>query len=1676
MKKLCMLFVAVLFLTGMAAQAFAATVSSVHNNFTMLDGTVGDPPTGGTNDVVFTWDGSKKTSVAVSGQVSNASFSSITPFFGVNWTAHDLAIYGPGTYTVYADCPAGSPGCGAGGPITFTVASGQLAAHMLFDWGGNNDIDVVDVWAPNAVFGPSPLFTGPDGGTADPVTVWSFMSTDWNSDGINGYPMVDGPFLGFSANFNVKIAGTDNNNFTMIAPDGSLTGGCNGIAFTWDGTRKTSVECPQVANATLASSCPFYGVNWTAHDVAVYGPGTYTVYDGCPAGCPSCGIGNPITFTVGSGQLGVHMLFDWGGNNDMDVVDVWTPNAVFGPSPLFTGPDGGTIDPATVWDWMSSDWNNDGINGYPMTDGPFVGFNANFNVMSPSCVGCANCDDNNACTIDACDCSSCVHTPIANCCNTAADCNDNNVCTTDSCVNNVCVHTLIDGGYCCPCDPFPTCNPTSGCPKIPCVLPASCNDNNACTLDGCTNNACTHTAIICNDNNACTTDSCNPATGCVFTPKNCDDNNVCTIDTCDTVKGCIHTPGNCCVTPSSNNFTMVDPSGKTIGGTNNVLFSWDGTTKTSVLASGQISNAILSSTCPFQGITWSAHDVAIYGPGSYTVYAGCAAGSPGCGTGTAINFTVGANQRGVHMLFDWGASKNIDVVNVWSPAATFAPSVLWTGACGTAPATTKVWDLMSSDWNNDGKNGYPMVDGPFLNFNANFNIMAGGCGGCVPADCNDNNACTLDSCVAGTCVNTPISCDDGNACTADSCDPATGCVIAAIPCDDGNKCTLDFCDTATGCYTAPVNCNDNSACTIDSCDPATGYCSNTPIICNDNNACTTDTCNPATGCVYTPIIGCGGGDCGECFGNSECPTGMICDMSVCLVSCSCPQCTVCAGRCVPGLPDCNDNDACTMDSYDPIASGCIHTVIMCNDNDACTADWCNPATGCGYTEIDLCRETTNNNFTMIDPGNNTFGGANDVHFSGWNGSWRFRVATSGQTPMATISSPCPFFGTTWSAHDVAIYGPGIYTVYAGCAPGSPGCGTGAPITFAVGADEFGIHMLFDWNGNLNIDVVNVMKQNAKFAPSALWGGGCGSNSACTSWKLMSYDFDGDGINGTPMVDGPFVGMNANFNLGVGAVDLCCNCDDNNACTTDTCNTASGCVHTPIVCNDNNTCTTDTCNTATGCVYTPNANCGACGVCLGNADCPSGMVCTAGIECLPWCDCPQCTVCAGQCVPGCDDNNACTIDALDPATGCKHTVINCDDNNACTIDSCNPATGCVHTPISCNDNNACTTDTCATTGCVHTYIQGCDPQCAGKPNGTHCEVERYWHDPSVCYNDYCSNGVCVMGVEFSCNDNSACTTDFCNTATGCVYTPINCNDNNACTVDSCNPATGCVHTPIGTDDHNACTADSCDPATGAVLHTPIVCNDNNACTADSCDPAIGCVYPPLNCNDNNACTSDSCDPATGCVITPIVCNDNNLCTTDSCNPASGCVFTPLPIVSDNNSCTDDSCDPATGLPVYTNNAAPCDDGLFCTTNDACSNGVCAGGGNPCTGNTVCNEATDQCDCLCAKSVVIRGGGQSPNNVDLQIQTLFTATGGDCGGCLIASSTSSVTFNVGSVISVDINQGKGPAPTSGTWNGASVPLDTPLSIECSTAGTAGKLVLTNKDAVGGNDTDRITVNCQ
>lgn len=152
------------------------------------------------------------------------------------------------------------------------------------------------------------------------------------------------------------------------------------------------------------------------------------------------------------------------------------------------------------------------------------------------------------------------------------------------------------------------------------------------------------------------------------------------------------------VTTTGNNFTMVSSANGLSGGTNDVVFTWDGTLRHSVVADGSY-NATLSSTSPFSGSLWTAKNVNLYGAGTYVFDTSCPQGNPSCGTGTATQkytLTVGAFQLGAHMLFDWGTNTNIDVIQLWSVtngapkswAATGTTSPMKQGSSVGAPATT----------------------------------------------------------------------------------------------------------------------------------------------------------------------------------------------------------------------------------------------------------------------------------------------------------------------------------------------------------------------------------------------------------------------------------------------------------------------------------------------------------------------------------------------------------------------------------------------------------------------------------------------------------------------------------------------------------------------------------------------------------------------------------------------------------------------------------------------------------------------------------------------------------------------------------------------------------------------------------------------------------------------------
>lgn len=146
-------------------------------------------------------------------------------------------------------------------------------------------------------------------------------------------------------------------------------------------------------------------------------------------------------------------------------------------------------------------------------------------------------------------------------------------------------------------------------------------------------------------------------------------------------------------------------------------------------------------------------------------------------------------------------------------------------------------------------------------------------------------------------------------------------------------------------------------------------------------------------------------------------------------------------------------------------------------------------------------------FIMRDP-RGAIVGEPDPHVSGRINTAVVCADESCTDSGADLSSPTPFYGQLWTTNTIRLFNqPGIYSFNA-VEDGNPS------LSMTVGPNQLGAHMLFDWSVNRNIDVVVV------------WNYGCGSG------QLVSSDPDGDGFIGTKMVDGPFQGFSAAFDLTV----------------------------------------------------------------------------------------------------------------------------------------------------------------------------------------------------------------------------------------------------------------------------------------------------------------------------------------------------------------------------------------------------------------------------------------------------------------------------------------------------------------------------------------------------------------
>ena len=846
-----------------------------------------------------------------------------------------------------------------------------------------------------------------------------------------------------------------------------------------------------------------------------------------------------------------------------------------------------------------------------------------------------------------------------------------------------------------------------------------------------------------------------------------------------------------------------------------------------------------------------------------------------------------------------------------------------------------------------------------------------------PVDTSNPDAGTIDAAPTDSGGTTDTSKPDTN--TADTLSPDTGTPDTSTP----DTSTADTADTAqnqdtsddAGADAQPPQCTgakdcpaSPNVCLVATCDTGKcGFANQTDgEACDDGNACTSpDTCGGGA-CLPGAATACDDGNsctldkCDASKGCSSLNVSVPCDDgSKCTLADQCK-----AGACVAGgTPNCDDSNPCTDDACEGVL-GCVHTAntAPCSDDNACTTD------------------------------------------DGCNG----KVCLPGQATTCDDNNPC-----TTDACEAK----------SGCVQA---------------------------HNQLPCDD----------------GDACTLKDACAQGSCISGDLR--------------------------------TCDDNNACTTDACNKDSGCTATnntsacddgdlctaddtckdgkcaasgATACDDGNPCTTDGCDKTTGCSFKLSS-----GTCDDGNKCTDFDICSGG----------KCKGVLKDPKADCDDNNACTTDGCDKATGCTNSnnELACDDGNSCSKgDTCkdgkcsaganvcdctqdshcapsNPKNACLGTlycdktaaPYTCklNPSTVVKCSAAGDTSCAQNLCDETTLKCAITPvgDGKSCDA-----DGSVCtVGDACIGGTCTPGKALTCDDKNVCTNDACDPKLGCVNTANsapcdadgnpctvgdvcvakacttgkqrNCDDGDECTDDSCDAQTGnCVLANIAgcggncrTDEHcddsTTCTTQKCEKKAGAewgkcfYTNQPGKCTDFNGCTDnDHCD-AGKCVGTEKSCVDGNLCTNDGCDPTSGCVFapnsaacddfdlctlgdqckvaadgkakcaagTPKKCDDGDKCTADSCNPATGaCSAKGIPgcggycqVVGDcddKNVCTSATCDK--GKCVSTAVGGSCDDGNLCTLNDKCGAGKCASGSakncddkNPCSVDA-CDSKTGAC---------------------------------------------------------------------------------------------------------------------
>ena len=886
---------------------------------------------------------------------------------------------------------------------------------------------------------------------------------------------------------------------------------------------------------------------------------------------------------------------------------------------------------------------------------------------------------------------------------------------------------------------------------------------------------------------------------------------------------------------------------------------------------------------------------------------------------------------------------------------------------------------------------------------------------------DDENSCTGDYCQEGACAHLVLmdgtSCDeDGLDCTADTCASGScehaltgGCLIAGScvaegSSNPGNPCEL--CDQADPESWTPTGdggaCDDGLFCTyMDSCQA--GSCvSGGPRDCGGaSDSCNTGLCDETEdACVAHPLTD--GTSCGD--------GGGVCALDRCAAG-LCQRTAVASGT-----PCGDDGLECTADLCldgvcgHPLSSGCLI-------DGACVAvDERNPGNDC-----EVCAAADARAWTALADD----AACEDGFYCTEGDACASGSCEAGEERDCSTAADACNTAACDDELDECVAVP--VSDGSSCRDDSDACTTDACVSGACahlmvaddcegrvcGASTSGCHDCGTCAEGFGCNALGSCDDLCQ-------GVECGACQACSNGSCQAVSdgaacpSDANSCTQDTCVSGACVHEALADDVACDDEDLCTTldlcaggvcvggepvlCTASDACHgAGTCDPASGACSTPPLedgtscADDALDCTADTC-TAGLCVHELSEACLIDGLCVAPGainEANSCERCDPGARVDGWTALPD-----GD---ACEDGLFCTADDQCQAGLC---VGGSPTDCTASADSCNSATcsedldACVATPLAtgaaCDDDaNECTLDVCEAGSCTHPAVT----------DGFDCLDDGY-----PCTADRCAAGLCTHPILTGCLIEGACVSAGelhpvqicleCDSAAPSEWSPTEdgnaCDDGLFCSEGDACLAGACVgQSPMDcSGSGSACSPASCDEESDSCLAEPLpegsACDDGDACTsAETCQGGACVAVEVLGCDPAGPCELPGvCDPQTGACgyeakPDDTACEaDGHACTADVC-AAGACIHRVTGGCFIDGQCLDEgaenpgaACSLCRGSSPYgwsvAPDGSPCDDGLFCTTNDSCLDATCQGGAeNKCSGTggscraTACDEEADAC---------------------------------------------------------------------------------------------------------------------